>query len=764
MEDLAQGEGKVNQQRGGKQYNLGKVDLPYAVLTEAALKALDVTKVTKAKLNKIVYKYDIADNSGITPNVGLGSWIKSTDLADTSVEMYTGNNLEDWARDVDQALVNGGHWVDAGEWSTDPVVTESNQYISYAGTNQRFRPLSLPYHVNSSAHPDPNALLPNPSTGYEGELVDISQFATVLDITAAVDELRDSISYFKCTNESNLALGVTVKGETVPLEEGQVWTVISRGQCEFLLEASGSGDGIVSIPVGSLFANLVEQDYTSVKNLGGEDTLSYNLSQLLKSISTSSINTKLKLGSNHGYSGNMFLSDGQAVEGKGSGNLISSNKGTRLRPTDENAKIRLFPHSKLSDIFIDGKYDGTNKAVDGIYLKPHLSGDSDYVAGDPTAASIIWTKLSNINIQNFANNISIEGNAYNLWFENIVSVAGRLKQVGGGESTFMASNFSDTTGQEVVYNENGKMSFHGGAIQNTNGGYPCVVNKGKILMQGVYMENARAGSNQNAYLVDNYGTVTIMQPKSMAMAEKGIRGRAGSRTYLHDCEFTGNNASTNEVFNGRGDDNNVGGGYLYFENLLLNQGENSGDLNYIEWTIGGYSSEGYSIECGSEKILYENRGDSTTGLSISGGTLAANNTDRYLDEQSLLLTGASTTPTLTVSKTLRGLAGHLVLLRVAINGQVGTTDNLHPLINWGASDVVAKYTNVELDISTSDGNVDKWYYLTTCAVLKPGVSEHNIAATLLTSLGGSGTSDDKLYIDKVQIVDCGLVYKTFDQN
>ncbi|WPH64010.1 tail tubular protein [Vibrio phage vB_VpP_1] len=551
----------------------------------------------------------------------------------------------------------------------------------------------------------------------------------------------------------------------VNIQQGQRWIVEDRDQQQFKIENTGTGNDIDSIDVGEgLFANLLVRDDISILALGAQNSETFDISPIARYLATSNMNAKIKLSAAHGYDGNLFLSDGQVVSGSGSGNVISGNKGSRLKPLSADAKIRMFPHSKLSDVFIDGLYTGSNKAVDGIYIKPHVSGDTDYVAGDPTTSAVIWTKLSNINIQNFSNNISIEGNAYNLWFEYVVSVAGRLKQVGGGESTFMACNFSDTTGQEIVYNEDGKMSFHGGAIQNTTGGYPCVTNKGKILMQGVYMENARAGSNQNAYLIDNYGTLTVMQPKSMAMAEKGIRGRAGSRTYLHDCEFTGNNASTNEVFNGRGDNNNVGGGYLYFENLILNQGENSGDLNYIEWTIGGYSSEGYSIECGNEKILYENKGNDTTGLSISGGTMSGNNTDRYLEGQSILLTGSSTTPTLTISKTLRGLAGHLVMLRVAINGQAGTTDNLHPLINWGSSDVVAKYTNVELDISTSDGNLDKWYYLTTCAVLKPGVSEHDISATLLTSLGGSGSSNDKLYIDKIQIVDCGLVYKTFDQN
>ena len=75
-----------------------------------------------------------------------------------------------------------------GEWSTNPLVEYSNQVIPYAGTNQLFRPLSLPYQVDSATNPDPNALLPDPSTGYAGELVDVSKYAS----ESYVDDLLNS--------------------------------------------------------------------------------------------------------------------------------------------------------------------------------------------------------------------------------------------------------------------------------------------------------------------------------------------------------------------------------------------------------------------------------------------------------------------------------------------------------------------------------------------------------------------------------------------
>ncbi|AII27501.1 tail tubular protein [Vibrio phage VPp1] len=460
----------------------------------------------------------------------------------------------------------------------------------------------------------------------------------------------------------------------------------------------------------------------------------------------------------YNYSGNLFLADGQILSGKGSGNTISSNKGTRLKPTNADAKIRLFPHAKLSDVFIDGEYSESNKAVVGIYIKPHDSGDTDYVPGDPTTLSCIWTKVSNVNIQKFFNNISIEGESFNLWFENLVSVAGRFKQVGGGESTLTACNLSDTTGQEIVLNDGGKISVHGGAIQNTNGGYPCIINKGKMLLQGVYMENARAGANNNGYLIDNYGTLTLVQPKSMAIADKAIRGRYGSKTYLRDVEFTGNNANTNEVFNGRGDNNNEGGGYLYFENLTLRSCLTT-SINYIEHAIGGYSDKGYSIECGNEKTLYLNEGANLTDLTSSGGTLTANNTAEYLTNgESLRFVAASSAPSVTLTKTLRGLSGHLVMVRWAVLAKPSASDNTRFLANIGG-DVTCAYVNVEFDADSANGNTDKWYYITTSAVLDPQLTEHTITCNLFTSLGGSGASNGTSHIDRIELVDCGEVHK-----
>ena len=66
------------------------------------------------------------------------------------------------------AALRDAGWKSAGEWSTNPLLTEPNQYVFY--NNQRFAPVNLPYQVDSATNPDPNALVP-------GELRDVSSYS-----------------------------------------------------------------------------------------------------------------------------------------------------------------------------------------------------------------------------------------------------------------------------------------------------------------------------------------------------------------------------------------------------------------------------------------------------------------------------------------------------------------------------------------------------------------------------------------------------------
>ena len=89
-----------------------------------------------------------------------------------------------------------------GEWSTNPLVTSSNQVIPYAGTNQLFRPLSLPYQVDSATNPNPNELLPDPATGYAGEIVDVSKYASEDFVDQKVKEgIEHKVSFFESDSD-----------------------------------------------------------------------------------------------------------------------------------------------------------------------------------------------------------------------------------------------------------------------------------------------------------------------------------------------------------------------------------------------------------------------------------------------------------------------------------------------------------------------------------------------------------------------------------
>lgn len=97
-----------------------------------------------------------------------------------------------------------------GEWSTNPEVTSANQVIPYSGTNQLFRPLSLPYQVDSATHPDPNALLPDPSTGYAGELDDVTRYISSSELEGLVSQLDHNILQARDAGSSHPATAITM--------------------------------------------------------------------------------------------------------------------------------------------------------------------------------------------------------------------------------------------------------------------------------------------------------------------------------------------------------------------------------------------------------------------------------------------------------------------------------------------------------------------------------------------------------------------------
>lgn len=143
------------------------------------------------------------------------------------------------------AALRDAGWEHVGEWSTNPEVTEPNQVIPYAGTNQLFRPLSLPYQVDSATNPNPNNLLPDPSTGYAGELVDVSKFADEEDVYESAGypwvggeiSVKDRIYNYQPSDGPAIKVYDPVGGNVIPNSPNgdDTWRVVSAASADALL-------------------------------------------------------------------------------------------------------------------------------------------------------------------------------------------------------------------------------------------------------------------------------------------------------------------------------------------------------------------------------------------------------------------------------------------------------------------------------------------------------------------------------------------------
>ncbi len=103
--------------------------------------------------------------------------------------------------------LQGIGWVSVGEWSTNPTITEPNQYVFY--NNQRFAPTTLPYTVDSATNPDPNALVPS-------ELRDVSDFQSEQEVSEQIK----STSYLTASSVADMIskFGVSDVGARVAVD------------------------------------------------------------------------------------------------------------------------------------------------------------------------------------------------------------------------------------------------------------------------------------------------------------------------------------------------------------------------------------------------------------------------------------------------------------------------------------------------------------------------------------------------------------------
>ena len=79
MEDIAQGRGSIEQTRNKELVTIHKLDVPFALGAIAEMSALDVDVYQRARVYEspvlyVDYVYDASDSTGITPDIGVGSW------------------------------------------------------------------------------------------------------------------------------------------------------------------------------------------------------------------------------------------------------------------------------------------------------------------------------------------------------------------------------------------------------------------------------------------------------------------------------------------------------------------------------------------------------------------------------------------------------------------------------------------------------------------------------------------------------------------
>ncbi len=116
--------------------------------------------------------------------------------------------------------LQGISWVSVGEWSTNPTITEPNQYVFY--NNQRFAPVNLPYTVDSAAHTDPNDLVPS-------ELRDVSQFLTSSELADIGGLTFSTIAAMKSYGNLSDGNKVNWQGYYSQSDGGSNWGIVKSG-------------------------------------------------------------------------------------------------------------------------------------------------------------------------------------------------------------------------------------------------------------------------------------------------------------------------------------------------------------------------------------------------------------------------------------------------------------------------------------------------------------------------------------------------------
>ncbi|MCP4259907.1 MAG: hypothetical protein GY774_20700 [Planctomycetes bacterium] len=274
-----------------------------------------------------------------------------TEIVTSNADRTTATASDGQTKKTIAAALREAGWVSVGEWSTNPTITEPNQYVFY--NNQRFAPVSLPYTVNSATHPDPNALVPI-------ELRDVSEFLTELQ----ADEL-----YSKKANGIYDMLANTTY---------EIGDKVSTGSTAWLITDSTRGweldaGGIYALPLNGVFLTDLGAD----PNNGNDASSAFELAISRYDVTAKRRFTLVGSGGDFNVSRGIALSqgcsrfkfNGQGATITATANMDSIITWPSLSDVEiEDVTFKLGAGVTIANAVIDGGQDGQN-GIKGLRTK-----------------------------------------------------------------------------------------------------------------------------------------------------------------------------------------------------------------------------------------------------------------------------------------------------------------------------------------------------------------------------------------------------------
>ncbi|WP_417764663.1 hypothetical protein [Shewanella chilikensis] len=197
-------------------------------------------------------------------------------------------------RDTLPELLSKLGWYSVGDWSSDPLISNVNEYVLYNGI--RYVPLSIPYQVNSTANPDPETLV--------GTELKIITDVTDEDVKDAQNEIVGGLIYHGDDGNS------LKTGDTIPSSTTHVVVKILgiNHVVEISPRASGSVTSLTSdgATVGGVSVSFIKQNVTAINKASALLT-SYSTGTIIQISSCNNARFKSVISSDTGglYLGSM---------------------------------------------------------------------------------------------------------------------------------------------------------------------------------------------------------------------------------------------------------------------------------------------------------------------------------------------------------------------------------------------------------------------------------------------------------------------------